>query len=72
MRSADAAFEAGLAGLRAALRAEHPEFFDESGELRRDKVLRLLVRRANGKKVVSGSEFLALVGRGDAASTDAP
>ena len=72
VEQADAAFEAGLANLMASLRSEHPEFFEESGELRREDALRLLARRANGKKVLTSSELIALTGRRDGLSPDAP
>ena len=62
---ADAAFEAGLARLSAMLRSEHPELFDESGELRLDEALQLLARRADGKQVLSRAELLALTERRD-------
>ena len=72
VEQADAAFEAGLSRLMADLQSQYPTFFDESGALRREAILRLLARRARGKKMLTGSELLALTGRGDGRSPDAP
>ncbi len=68
---ADAAFEAGLARLSATLRSDHPELFDDSGDLRLDEALRLLARRADGKRVLSRAELLALNERSDGRPPDA-
>ena len=68
---ADAACEAGLSRLAASLRSEHPELFDESGELRLDEALSILARRANGKKVLTRAELLALTARSDGRQPDA-
>jgi hypothetical protein len=71
VEQADAAFQAGLSPLVAKLRSEHPELFDESGELRLDEALRLLARRVDGKKVLSRAELLALSGQTGVRAPDA-
>ena len=60
-----AAWEAGLARIEARLRREHPELFDESGQLRREEVVRLLIERTNGKTTLTGDEFSELTGGRD-------
>jgi hypothetical protein len=67
-----AAYEAGLARLEARLKADHPELFDESGELRAELVTRLLTERAGGKTVLTGEEFSALIEPGFERRADAP
>ena len=67
-----AAYEAGLAGIEARLKREHPELFDEAGELRHDVVARLLDERLGGKTVLTGEEFSALIEPGFKRRTDAP
>jgi hypothetical protein len=67
-----AAYEAGLARIEARLRREHPELFDESGQLRPDEVMRLLLERTNGKTVLTGEEFSALIEPGFKRPSDAP
>jgi hypothetical protein len=57
-----AAWEAGLARIEARLKREHPELFDESGELNTVEVMRILRQHAGGKTVFSGTEFLELFG----------
>jgi hypothetical protein len=58
-----AAWEAGLARIEARLKREHPELFDEDGELRPDEVSRIFRERTNGKTSLTLSEFLDIVGR---------
>jgi hypothetical protein len=60
-----AAYEAGLARLEARLKKEHPELFDESGEINSAEVSRILIERAGGKTELTLDEFLALVGGRD-------
>ena len=67
-----AAYEAGLARIEARLRAEHPELFDESGQIRSGEVTRLLLERTGGKTVLTGEEFSALIAPGFPRRADAP
>jgi hypothetical protein len=60
-----AAYEAGLARIEARLKKEHPELFDESGQIRSDEVSRILIERTGGKTELTLDEFLALVGGRD-------
>jgi hypothetical protein len=60
-----AAYEAGLARIEARLKTEHPELFDESGEIRSAEVSRIFIERAGGKTEFTLDEFLALVGGRD-------
>jgi hypothetical protein len=57
-----AAYEAGLARIEARLKREHPELFDESGELNTAEVMRVLRQHAGGKTTFTDSEFLDLFG----------
>ena len=66
-----AAWEAGLARIEADLRARHPEFFDESGNLIPGKVSQVLIERAGGKTELTWSEYLAIVGRPGTLPSDA-
>ena len=65
------AWEAGLARIEADLRARHPEFFDESGNLLPGKVSQLLRERAGGKTELTWSEYLAIVGGPGKSPSDA-
>ena len=67
-----AAYEAGLARLEARLKAEHPELFDEAGEIKSAEVTRLVLERTNGKSVLTGEEFSALIAPGFPRRADAP
>jgi hypothetical protein len=57
-----AAWEAGLARIEARLKREHPELFDESGQLNTVEVMRILREHAGGKTVFTRDEFLELFG----------
>jgi hypothetical protein len=56
-----AAYEAGLARLEARLKAEHPELFDESGEIKSAEVSRIFIERAGGKTELTRTELLSLM-----------
>ncbi len=66
-----AAFEAGLQRMKADLRCRHPELFDEAGELRVEEAMRLIRQRTGGKRRLSGTEFLKLVGQSSKRRADA-
>jgi hypothetical protein len=67
-----AAYEAGLARIEARVRQEHPELFDEAGQLRAEDAVRYLLQRTGGRRVLTGEELLALAGRNRARLADAP
>ena len=68
----EAAFWAGIARIEAMLKVEHPELFDERGELRAELVTKELLWRTNGKRVLTDAEFLAAVGPIDKRRIDGP
>ena len=67
-----AAYEAGLARIEARVRQEHPELFDESGQLRARDAIQYLLQHTGGKRTLTDDELLALAGRKLERRADAP
>ena len=67
-----AAWEAGVARIKADLQARMPEFFDEAGELRSEEVMKVILQRTGGRRSLTGAEFLDLMRNRSAHTVDAP
>jgi hypothetical protein len=66
-----AAWEAGVQRMKADLQSRFPELFDEAGELRTKEAMRLILQRTGGKRRLSGTEFLELMGQAPKPRADA-
>ena len=62
MTDNERAFWAGIERMRARLQREHPELFDESGELLTEKAMRVILKATGGKTELTGDELIALTG----------
>ncbi len=62
MSDNERAFWAGIERMKARLQREHPELFDESGELDGEKAMKVILQATGGKTELTGEEFTALTG----------
>lgn len=60
MTENERAFWAGIERMRARLQREHPELFDESGELLTEKAMKVIFQATGGKTELTGDELIAL------------
>jgi hypothetical protein len=60
MSENERAFWAGIERMKERLRREHPEVFDESGELDGEKAIKVILQATGGKTELTGEEFTAL------------
>jgi hypothetical protein len=71
MSENERAFWAGIERMKARLRQEHPELFDESGELDNEKAMQVFMQATGGRTRLTGDEFIALTGGVDRRRADA-
>jgi hypothetical protein len=60
MSENERAFWVGIERMKVRLQREHPELFDESGELDREKAMKVFLQATGGKTDLTGKEFIAL------------